>query len=159
MAGIKGLDLGFDAQLAHHAAHSDQHARGVCHHIVGLGKVHRAAIQRANFGQAFGHMGHAFGRTCHISASSVQIHRGFHIAKHDVTAHTRRQVQHHVDLGVADTVGQLTKQRAVTARRAGFRITHVAMHNCSARAGGVNRAVGDLLGRTRHMVAAILGRA
>ena len=79
-------------------AHVAQHAGRVGHHVVGLGEVHRAAIEGADLRQAFGDMGDAFGGPHHVGAAGER-QRRFAAAEHHVAAHAGGEVQHHVDLG------------------------------------------------------------
>ena len=157
MAGVKRLNLGLHAQMGHHPAHGLQHARRVGHHVIGLGKIHRAAVQRADLGQALFDMFHPFRRADHISAVFAERQRRLSGAKDHVATHARRQVQDHVNLGFADAVGHLAIIIQPPGRAASVRVTHVAMHDRRTRLGGVDGAVGDLFGRSRHMRAAVLG--
>jgi hypothetical protein len=71
VAGVEGLDLGLHAEIGHHPAHGAQHAGRVGHDVIGLGEVHRAAVERADLRQAFGDMGHPFRRADHVGAGLV----------------------------------------------------------------------------------------
>ena len=159
MTGVKGFDLCLHAEIRHHLPHSAQGTRGVGHNVVGFGKVHRATVQRADFRQAFCDMGHALGCADHIGGGFVYWKRAFSAAENDVAAHASSQVQNHIGIAVADAIGQLAIKRQITARRAGFRVAHVAMHHGRTRFGSRNRAFGDLLGAAWHMWAAILRAA
>ena len=53
MPGVEGFDLRFDLQFGHHGTHRVQHAWRIGHHVIGLGEIHRSAIQRADFRPAF----------------------------------------------------------------------------------------------------------
>ena len=159
MPGVEGLDLRLDAQRRHHAAHRAQHAGRVGHDVVGLGEVHRAAIERADLGQALAHMLHAVGGAAHVGALLVERQRRFRRTEHHVAAHAGGEVQHHVDIGVADALGHFAVEMDVAARLAGLGVAHMAMDDRGAGLGGVDRRFGDLLGRARHVRAAILRAA
>ncbi len=141
MAGVEGLDLGPDAQLGHHRAHGAQHAGRVGHHIVGLGEVHRAAVERADFGQALRDMLDALGGARHVGALGLQRQRPLGRAEHHVAAHAGGEVEHHVDLCVADALGHLAIERHVAARLAGLGIAHMAMHDRRAGPGRLDRRI------------------
>ena len=68
MPCVKGLDLGFYAQIGHHFPHGLQHTGRIGHDVIRLSKVHRATIQRTDFWQTFRNMGHALFRADHIGA-------------------------------------------------------------------------------------------
>ena len=159
MAGVEGLDLGLDAHSGHQAAHGAQHARRVGHHIVGLGEVHRAAIERADFRQALIDMFHALRSARHVRALLLERQRLFRRPEHHVAAHAGGKVEHHVDIGLADALGDFPVVFHLAARRAGFGIAHMAMDDGSPRLRRVDRRTGDLFRRARHMRAAVLGRA
>ena len=91
---------------------------------------------------------------CSFSGSGA-----FGRAEHHVAAHAGGQVQHHVDIGVADALGHLAVEDDVAARLAGFGVAHMAMDDRGTGLCGVDRRVGDLLGRARHMRAAVLRAA
>ena len=78
-----------------------------------MAEIHRAAIQRADFGAAVGNMHQPFGRACHVGSRSVRRQRCFNTAKHKVAAHACCQVQHHIGFGFADAVGDLAEQARV----------------------------------------------
>ena len=134
MAGVEGLDLDAHTRVGHHFRHRSQHAGRVGHDVVGLGEIHRAAVEGADFRQAGGDVLHAFARASHVGAGGGG--QGlFGAAEHQVAAHAGRQVEADVDVGVADAVRDLAVEGDVTARRAGFRIADMAVHDCSTRPG------------------------
>ena len=94
----------------------------------------------------------------HIGARN-RWQRGFNVAKNHVTAHSGRQIEHHINLSIPDPVSDFAKHSRISARRAGFRIAHMAMHHRRPRFGGQNRALGNLLWTARHMGAFVLRRA
>ena len=156
MASIERLNLGLDAQRCHHATHSFQHARRVRHHIVGLGKVHRATIQRANFRQTFCDMRDPLCGPNHVGSHSIQWQRSLGRSKDHIPAHTRGQVQHQINISVTDTVRNLPIILQISGRCTRFRISHVAMHNSRTRLTRGDRTVGNLFRGTRYMGTAIL---
>ena len=135
MTGVKGFNLRLHPQFGHHPAHCGQRAGRVGHDIIGLSKIHRAAIECANLRAAFSHMRHPFGRAGHIGARN-RWQRGFNVAKNHVTAHSGRQIEHHINLSIPDPVSDFAKHSRISARRAGFRIAHMAMHHRRPRFGG-----------------------
>jgi hypothetical protein len=158
VAGVEGLDLGPHAELGHHPAHGAQHARRVGHHVVGLGEVHGAAVERADLGQAGGDMGDPVGRADHVGAGAGR-QGGLGAAQHQVAAHAGGQVQHHVDLRRADALGDLAVECHVAGGLAGLGVAHVAVHDRRAGLGRVDGACGDLAGRARHVGRAVLRAA
>ena len=66
------------------------------------------------------------------------------------------QVQHDINLGLANSVRNLSIIIKISAWHAGVGITHMAMHNRRTRLGCRNGAVGDLGRAAWHMRAAIL---
>ena len=86
MACIKRLNFNTHARCHHARGHIAQHAGGVDHDIIGFVEIHRAAIKGANFGAAFHHMGHTFGRARHIGFGRHAVH-GFGAVKQQIAAH------------------------------------------------------------------------
>ena len=103
-------------------------------------------------------MGNPLGRAHHVSARNRR-QRGFRSTKYDVTTHASGQVQNNIHFGVTNAVCHFTVQCNITRWRAGFGVAHVAMDHRGTGAGGIYRTLGYLLGRTRNMWAAILGRS
>ncbi len=54
-------------------------------------------------------------------------------AEHHVAAHTGGELEHHVDIRIADALGHLTVERDVAARLARLGVAHMAMHDRGAR--------------------------
>ena len=159
MAGVEGFDLRLHAEPGHLPAHLLQHAGRVHHHIVGFGEIHRAAVQRADFGQAFADMGQPFAGTDQIGSVLRQRQRALDRACDDVAAHSGGQVQHHVHIRVANAFGDFAVIVQFAGRRAAVRITDMAVHDRSTGPGRGDGAFGDLLRGPGHMRAAILRRA
>jgi hypothetical protein len=157
MAGVEGLDLRLDAKLGHHAAHGAQHARRVGHDVIGLGEIHRAAIERADFRQAFADMcfmrslAPAMSVPTGLSGSGFSVESEYHVA-----AHAGGQVQDHIDLGLADALGHFAVEIATS--RAGCRFRDRGHGNArSRRRPWRHRSrLAICCGRARHMRAAVL---
>ena len=150
MAGVKRFNLNPGAAVDHPLGHIAQEAGRVHHHIIGLVKVHRAAIQRANFRPAFNDMRHTFGGPRHVGFGRHAIHR-LGSVKHQIAAHAGGQVQDHIGAAVANALGDFAVKRKVARRLAGFGVAHMAMHHGRARLGGINGRCRNLLGAARHM--------
>ena len=156
---IKGFDFRLHAEFGHHAAHRPQHAGGVGHDVISFGKVHRATVQRANLWKTLFDMNHPFGRADHIGCGGIHWERCFGRSENDITPHPCGQVQHHIDLSIADPFSQFPIERRVTRRLTRFRITHVTMNNRGARFCCINRAIRDLLWTAGNMRRPVLRRA
>jgi hypothetical protein len=94
-----------------------------------------------------------------VPLSGLSGKRLFGRSEHHVAAHAGGQVEDDIDLGVADALGYLAVKRNIAARGAGLGIADMAMDDRGARPGGIDGGIGDLLGRARHMRAAVLGGA
>ncbi|MCY1301013.1 hypothetical protein D9M70_506020 [compost metagenome] len=151
MAGVEGLDLGADAKCRHLARHFPQHRWRVGHDIIAEREVHGAAVERADFRQALGHMGDTLGGAGHVGALLVDGQGAFDIAEHQVAAHAGRQVQHDIDIGGADAVGHFPVEIEPAGGRAGFRIANVAVDHGGPGLGCLDRRFGDLFRRDRNM--------
>ncbi len=93
----------------------------------------------------------ALGGAGHVGAVSIQRQGLFDIAEDQVAAHAGRQVEHDIDIGGADEVGDFLVEIVAAARRAGLGIAHMAMDDGGTGLGGIDGRGGDLLGRARHM--------
>ena len=76
-------------------------------------------------------------------------------AQHEVAAHARGQVEHHVDVGGAHALDHLAVQPRVARPLAGRGIAYVNVRDRRAGASRLDRGVGDLLRRDGHPIAAI----
>ena len=83
----------------------------------------------------------AFGRSGHVGAVGVERQHLLVATEHQVAAHARSQVDHHVDVGVADALDRLGVElgRPRTAARLG--IAHVDVHHGGAGPRRVDRRV------------------
>jgi hypothetical protein len=115
------------------------------HDVIGLGEVHGAAIEGADFGQAFGDVGHSLGGAGHIDTLVLQRQRCLGGAEYQIAAHAGGQVDHHVGVGGTDAIDDRAVILRIARRGAGVRIAHVAMHHGGASTGGVEGAVGDVV--------------
>ena len=140
-------------------AHGLQHARRVDHDVIGLGEIHRAAVERADLGPAQAHMLDPLGGADHVGAGLGKRQRRVGRAEHQVAAHPRRQVQHHVHIRGTDALGHLAVEGHIARRRAALGVAHMAMDHRRAGLRGVDGAGSNLSGRARHMRAAVLGAA
>ncbi len=147
MAGVEGLDFRAHAEIGHLLRHRPQHGGRVGHDVVAEAEVHRAAIERADFRQAFGDMGRRARsrRPCRCPCA-IQRQRAFDIAENQVAAHAGRQVQHDIDVGGADAVGDFLVEVVAAARGTGFGIADMAVDDGGPGLGGVDRGICDLLG-------------
>ena len=158
MSCVKGFYFGFNAQFCHHAPHRLKHAGGIGHDIISLGKVHRPAIKRTDFGQAFGNMGHTLFCADHVGPRN----RGQRVvctAKDNIATHARSQVQHDVHVCITNAICDFAIIFQLATGRAGFGIAHVAMNDGRPCPCSGNRAVGDLFRAARNVRTAILGAA
>lgn len=96
-------------------------------------------------------MGNALGGAGHVGAFFVDRERAFDIAENQVPAHAGCQVEHDIDIGGADAVGDFAVEIEPAGRGAGVRIADVAVGHGSTRLGGFNRRIGNLLWRDRNV--------
>ena len=134
VAGVEDLDLGPHAELSDLPRHRAQHRRRVRHHVVALGEVHRAAVERADLGQQLRDVGEPLGRAGHVGALGSRRKRRLGTAEHEVAAHARGEVEDDVDVGRADPLDDLAVERRVARRPAGLRVADVDVHDRRARA-------------------------
>ena len=113
MAGIEGFNLGLYAERFHLIGHFDKHRCAVRHDVVAMSEIHRAAIQRANFRQAVSDMGKALGGTGHVGANRIGRQGCFHPAQNQIAAHAGCQIQHHINVSIADALGHFAEQRRI----------------------------------------------
>jgi hypothetical protein len=85
--------------------------------------------------------------------------RRFGRSEYHVAAHAGGQVQDHIDLGVANALGHLAVERNIAARACRSRDRGHGNAQSPRRPWRHRSPLGDLLGRARHMRAAVLGGA
>ena len=154
MAGVEHLELRPHAELADPRRHRAQHPGRVHHHVVAArGEVHRPAVERADLGQQLLDVREPLGRADHVGARLVGRQRRLVAAEHEVAAHAGGEVQDDVDVGRADPLDDRAVERRVAGAAAGLRVADVDVRDRRARARRLDRRVGDLLGRDRHVLA------
>ncbi|MHC2301296.1 hypothetical protein ACVJBD_005562 [Rhizobium mongolense] len=146
MAGIERLDFWPHTEIGHLFRHRAQHAWRIGHDIVAETEVHGAAVERADFRQAFADMADALAGARHVGPFWVQGQWRFDIAENQVAAHAGRQIEHDIDFGGADAIGDFPVEVVAPACGTGVRITDMAVNDCRPSLGGVDRGIRDLLG-------------
>ena len=154
MTGIENLNFGAHSELLDLRRHFLQHARRVGHDVVLLAEVHRAAVERADFGQQLCNMRQPFGGADHIGADLGRRQRPLGAAQRQVAAHAGSEVDDDIDARPLDEVHDLLIERHVARALAGFGIAHMDMGNRCAGIGRFDRRIGDLARRDRHLVGA-----
>ena len=144
MASIKRLNLDADPEISHHLRHRTKHSWRICHHVVRFREVHRPAIKSTDLRQALSDMGHTLRRSRHVSTVFIQRQWTFDVPKNHIAAHSSRQVDYHIDIGIADTVYHFTKKFFLPARLSGLGVAHVTMHDGGTRLGRIDSAGSDL---------------
>ena len=147
MPGIEHFEFGPHAKPLHFGGHGAQHAGRVGHHVIGFGKVHRAAIERADFGQQFLHMEQPLHRADHVGARRIEREGVLARAEHDIAAHSGGQIDHHIGIAGAHPLHHFAVKRHIAAALASFRIAHMDMRNRRPGACRLDRGIGDLRGR------------
>ena len=156
MTRIEGLDLDANPQIGHAARHFTQHAGGVGHHIVGLSEIHRAAVERGDFGQAGLKVRDPLRRRDHVGALLAQGQRRVSGAKDNIASHSGGEVDHDIGIRLPYALHHLAVKVHGAIRGARFRVAHVAVHHRGTRFGRIDRRARDLLGAAWHLVAAVL---
>ena len=160
VTGVEHLELRAHAELAHLRRHRAQHPGRVDHDVVAAGReVHRAAVERADLGPQLRDVHEPLAGSDHVRSGSVERERRVLAAQHEVAAHARGQVEHHVDVGGTHALDHLAVQLGVTRPLAGRGIAYVDVRDRRAGASRLDRGVGDLLRRDGHPIAAIGGGA
>ena len=152
VAGVEHLQLGTDTELLHLPGHRAQHARRVDHDVVAArGEVHRPAVEGADLRLQGTDVVEAFGRAGHVGAGGRHRQRCLVAAEHEVASHAGGQVDHDVDVGVADPFDDLGVELGGAGADAGLGIAHVDVDDGRTGAGGVERRGGDLGRGHRHV--------
>jgi hypothetical protein len=79
---------------------------------------------------------------------------GLDAAEHQVAAHAGGEVEHDIDIGRADALGDLAEQVAPARGGPGLGIAHMAMDDGGPGFGGIDGGGGDIPRGHRHMVRA-----
>ncbi|ABA52551.1 hypothetical protein BURPS1710b_A2129 [Burkholderia pseudomallei 1710b] len=114
--------------------------------VIAVAEIQRAAIERADLGQQFLDM-HEPRQPADEVRALAEAHRVLARADLEIAAHAGRQIDDDVDVGRADPVDHLAVQPRIAAAAPRERIAHVAMRDRRARLRGLDRRIGDLLGR------------
>ncbi len=159
MAGIERLYFNLNPQVGHALRHVSQHPRGIGHDIVGLGKVHGAAVKRRNFRATGFQVSHSLFTGHHVRSGGLQRERRIGRAKDQVTTHTGRQIDHDVGITGPYALYNFSIKRNIANRRTRLGVSHVTMnHRCTGLC-RIDCGVGDLLRTARHFVTAVLRTA
>ncbi len=156
MAGVKRLNFNLNTQVGHALRHVAQHPGGVGHDIIGLGKVHGAAVKRRNFRSTSFQMSHSLFTGHHVRSRSLQRERRIGRAEHQITTHSGGKIDHHVGVTGSNTFHDVTVKMNIAHRRTRLGVSHVTMNHCSPRLCRSNGVVGDLLRTARHLITAVL---
>ena len=105
VAGIERFDFNAYIKIGHHGTHRAQHARRVGHDVVRFGEVHRAAVQRADFGAALRDVFNAISGAGHVRAFFIQRQRCIGRAGHKITTHTGGEIDDNIRIGFANALG------------------------------------------------------
>ena len=159
MAGVERLNFNLNPQIGHALRHVAQHPGGVGHDIVGLGKVHRAAVKRRNFRATSLQMSHSLFTGHHIRSHSLQGERCIGRAEHQITTHSGGKIHHHVGVTGSNTFHDFTVKMNIAHGRTRFGVSHVTMNHRGARLCRIDGVIGDLLRTARHLITSVLSTA
>ena len=81
----------------------------------------------------------ALGGAGHVGAGVVRRQRLLGAAEHEVAAHAGGEVEHDVDLGVADALDDLAVELGAPRALAGLGVAHVDVHDGGAGRGRLDR--------------------
>jgi hypothetical protein len=106
-------------------------------------EVHRPAVEAADFRAQLFDVEHALLRPRVVG--SRRCHRGVGFTRDVIAAHSRRQVDDHIGVAVANALHDLSKERSIAIASSSRDIAHVNVGDRGPRLGGFDRGIGDLL--------------
>ena len=101
-------------------------------------------------------MRHSLRRRNHVGALLTQRERRIGGAKNNIPSHARRQINHHIRCRFANALDHFSIEVNGPVGRTCLRISNMAMNHCSTGFSCLNGRVSNLLGATRHFIAALL---
>ena len=148
MAQVEALELRLDSGLLNQTRMLAQPVGTV--EVDHVTEVQAAAVQRAQLRQQLAHRLVALGRCLQVGALEPVDHAVADLGE-QVAAAAGGDVDHRVDIGLADALDDFTEMIGGVADAAGFRIANVQMDDAGPGTGGVQRTVGDLLRSDRKI--------